>query len=33
MTRTQRRRDTTNPTRDGNHHPVCTDKECEECQE
>ena len=33
MTRTQRRRDTQNPTRDGNHHPVCTYKECEECQE
>ena len=25
MTRTQRRRDTPNPTRDGKHHPVCID--------
>jgi hypothetical protein len=33
MTRTQRRRDTDNPTRDGNHNPVCEDGCCEECQD
>jgi len=29
MTRTQRRRDTPNPTRDGKHNPVCIDEKCE----
>jgi hypothetical protein len=32
MTRTQRRRDTANPTRDGNHKPLCLCKECKDCQ-
>ena len=33
MTRTQRRRNTANPTRDGKHHPICADKsKCEECK-
>jgi len=31
MTRTQRRRDTAQPTRDGKHNPICTDN-CEDCQ-
>jgi len=34
MTRTERRRDTPNPTRDGKHHPVCIDKsKCKDCKE
>jgi hypothetical protein len=33
MTRTQRRRNTTHPTRDGKHNPVCVNpEECEECR-
>ena len=33
MTRTQRRRNTAHPTRDGKHNPVCPNpEECEECR-
>jgi len=32
MTRTQRRRDTVNPTRDGKHNPVCIDPDCKDCK-
>jgi len=32
MTRTQRRRDTVHPTRDGKHNPVCVDPNCTDCQ-
>jgi len=32
MTRTQRRRNTPNPTRDGKHNPVCIDPGCKDCQ-
>lgn len=32
MTRTQRRRDTKRPTRDGNHNPICIDQHCKDCQ-
>jgi hypothetical protein len=28
MTRTQRRRDTAYPTRDGKHNPICIDPDC-----
>ena len=31
MTRTQRRRDSAHPTRDGKHNPVCTDPNCSDC--
>jgi len=31
MTRTQRRRDTAHPTRDGKHNPVCIDPDCNDC--
>ena len=31
MTRTQRRRDTVHPTRDGKHNPVCIDPDCNDC--
>jgi hypothetical protein len=31
MTRTQRRRDTVHPTRDGKHNPVCIDPDCKDC--
>ena len=31
MTRTQRRRDSAHPTRDGKHNPVCVDPNCSEC--
>jgi len=31
MTRTQRRRNTVHPTRDGKHHPVCNDPSCKDC--
>ena len=30
-TRTQRRRDTSHPTRDGKHNPVCIDPDCSDC--
>jgi hypothetical protein len=32
MTRTQRRRNTIKPTRDGKHNPICTDQDCEDCK-
>lgn len=33
MTRTQRRRNTVRPTRDGKHNPVCEDPEnCDDCK-
>jgi hypothetical protein len=31
MTRTERRRDTESPTRDGKHNPVCVDPHCSDC--
>ncbi len=31
MTRTQRRRNTSQPTRDGKHNPVCVDPDCKDC--
>ena len=31
MTRTIRKRHSKHPTRDGNHNPVCTDKNCKDC--
>ena len=31
MTRTQRRRATSHPTRDGKHNPVCIDPDCSDC--
>jgi len=31
MTRTERRRDTAHPTRDGKHHPMCNNPKCEDC--
>ena len=31
MTRTERRRDTESPTRDGKHNPVCVDPRCSDC--
>ena len=33
MTRTQRRRNTPNPTRDGKHRPLCLCEECKDCQQ
>jgi hypothetical protein len=32
MTRTQRRRNTAHPTRDGKHNPICVDPECVDCK-
>jgi hypothetical protein len=32
LTRTQRRRDTEHPTRDGKHNPVCINPDCEDCK-
>ena len=31
MTRTERRRNTAHPTRDGKHNPVCIDPNCKDC--
>jgi|ETNmetMinimDraft_4_1059912.scaffolds.fasta_scaffold04728_3 hypothetical protein len=32
MTRTQRRRNTVHPTRDGKHNPICVDPDCVDCK-
>jgi hypothetical protein len=32
MTRTIRRRNTTHPTRDGKHNPICINPDCIDCK-